>query len=89
MRGRESDDCVVPMKAGNAAGGKAITVVRSARSNTYRAQERGKCRNETLPNSGESPQGSIVSVYDLVSFDDTGDVAGMLYAVEEQCRIGH
>jgi len=40
IRSRESDDRVVPMKVGNAAGGKAITVVRSIRRDTYRAQKR-------------------------------------------------
>jgi len=35
---RKSDNGVVPMKAGNAAGGKAITLETALKGNTYRAQ---------------------------------------------------
>jgi len=52
---RESDSFVVPMKAGNAAGGKEATHGSAARGNTGRSQQRGTGGNETAPHSGEGP----------------------------------
>lgn len=38
MSCRESDDRIVPMKAGNAAGGKAVTTATALWGNMHRAQ---------------------------------------------------
>ena len=40
MLGRKSDDRIVPMKAGNAAGGKTVTIITVLKGNIYRAQKR-------------------------------------------------
>ena len=54
MRHRESDSLIVPVKAGNAAGGKEATHGSAVRGNTNRSQKRGTNGNETAPHSGES-----------------------------------
>ena len=41
MRHRESDSLIVPVKAGNAAGGKEATYGSAVRGNTNRSQKRG------------------------------------------------
>ena len=53
MRHRESDSLVVPVKAGNAAGGKEATHGSAVRGNTSRSQKRRTGDNETVQHSGE------------------------------------
>ena len=55
----------------------------------YCAQQQGERGNEIAADSREGPQGAGLSVYEFISSDGDGAIAGVLRVAERGCGLGH